>query len=108
MNPTQLNARLAKAGVTEGDGYSFRNVLPRIELADGENISIQASGTHYCSPRDDHGPWSMVEIGFPSCKPQKEMMVYAEDASNPTSTVYGYVPIQIACDFINQHGGLKR
>jgi hypothetical protein len=108
MNPTQLNQRLAKAPVRSGAGYSFRENMPRIELADGESISIQASCNHYCAPRDDEGPWSRVEIGYPSVKPQEEMMEFCEDPNNPTGSVYGYVPIRLACDFINAHGGLKK
>lgn len=102
-----LNKMLMSVEDIKVSGYAFRENMKRLELEDGESISVQASRTHYCTPRGDRGPWTEVEIGFPSCKPQREMMEYVEDADDPTGTVYAYVPIQLACDFINQHGGLK-
>ena len=38
----------------------------RILCADGFNMSVQASETSYCEPRNDRGPYKEVEIGFPS------------------------------------------
>lgn len=32
---------------------------------------------------------------------------YAEDDSDYTNTVYGYVPIEIVEELINKHGGIK-
>lgn len=87
--------------------FDYKENAKRIELNDGESISVQASGFHYCSPRDNAGPYYAVECGYPSVRPQEEMMEYVENYDEPTETVYGYVPIQVVQDFINLHGGEK-
>jgi hypothetical protein len=78
----------------------------RIVCLDEFSISIRASRTHYCSPREDEGPYSRVECGFPSKTPGKELMKYAENASDPTDTVYGYVPIDVVRRELLSHGPL--
>jgi hypothetical protein len=35
-------------------------------------------------------------------------MEYAEDPDNPTNTVYGFVPIELVEQLIENHGGIKR
>lgn len=80
--------------------------VPRLFCADGFNMSVQASDTHYCSPRDAIGPWQSVEVGLPS-EPVAELMPYADDAEHPTGTVYGYVPVEVIDAIIAAHGGLK-
>lgn len=77
---------------------------PRIRCRDGFTMSVQASEFHYCTPRNNTGPWVCVEVGFPS---QKEdlLMEYAEDPDHPTETVYGYVPVEIVIEIIEKHGG---
>lgn len=72
---------------------------------DGLKMSVQASSSHYCSPRNNHGPWSEVEVGFPS-KRVEELMPYAENSDDPCGTVYGYVPVEIVEHVIDIHGGI--
>ena len=88
------------------DHIAMVELRPEIECADGLTFSVQASHTHYCQPRNDNGPYTAVEVGYPS-KPVKELMPYAEDTENPTSTVYGYVPVEIVEQVIESHGGIK-
>jgi len=78
----------------------------RITCADGFSLSVQANYGAYCSPRTNIGPWSKVEVGFPSEKPDL-IMQYAEDERRPTDTVYGYVPINLVEQLIEQHGGMR-
>jgi hypothetical protein len=79
---------------------------PRITCADGFSLSVQVHAGAYCSPRDGIGPdWNSAEIGFPSEPPTPEVMAYAEDPSDPTGTVYGYVPIALIDALIDAHGG---
>ena len=33
-------------------------------LSNGVELSVQASDNHYCSPRDNDGPWTSVEVGI--------------------------------------------
>ena len=77
-----------------------------ITCADGFFISVQASHFHYCSPRQDEGPWDTVEVGFPS-QPEEMLLMFAEDRDKPTESVYGYVPIEIVDSVILRHGGIK-
>lgn len=78
---------------------------PRITCADGFSLSVQANHGAYCSPCRNVGPWSQVEVGFPSATPEL-IMGYAEDSDRPTETVYGYVPIELVEQLIDLHGGI--
>ena len=81
---------------------------PKIICADGFKMSVQVGWGMYCSPRDDIGPWYKAEIGFPSSR-EETIMTYIDGDENtdPTDTVYGYVPLEIIVDIINKHGGCK-
>ncbi len=80
-------------------------IRPRIICADGFDVSIQASNSHYCTPRINDGPYMAVEIGYPS-EEVPEWMEYAETPADPLSTVYGYVPTKIVDAVLDQHGGI--
>lgn len=84
----------------------MQKIRERIICNDGTSISIQASEFHYCMPRNNVGPYSHVEVGYPSVKPYF-MMKYAEDPKSPTDTVYGGVPVGIVLEFLNSHCGIK-
>ena len=87
--------------------HDFKPTNPRIVCNDGTSLSVQASQYAYCTPRDDHGPYSEVELGFLSIAPGPDLLAYAEDATQPKNTVYGYVPIDLVKRFIEHHGGIK-
>lgn len=76
----------------------------RIECADGLKMSVQASETHYCAPRDNYGSWYQVEVGFPT-KKVEDFMEWAETPEAPTETVYGWVPLSVVVKVIDDHGG---
>lgn len=78
--------------------------VEKVVCADGFTMSVQASASHYCSPRDSKGPWDQVEIGFPSERVEA-FMPYVENAEDPTGTVYGWVPIELVIAAIAYHGG---
>lgn len=82
----------------------FRQVRP-IRCADGLSFSVQASFTHYCTPRDSVGPWTHVEIGFPN-RSVPELLEYAEVPDYPTRSVYNYVPVALVEKIVEQHGGI--
>jgi hypothetical protein len=86
-------------------GYKFLTVRPAIVCGDGLELSVQASHTHYCLPRENDGPYSAVEIGFPS-DVIPEIMEWAETSATPTETVYGYVPVEVVDAVIAAHGGI--
>lgn len=77
---------------------------PRAVFADGFSISIQASRFAYCQPREDSGPYYMVECGFPVGKVSQELLEYAENRSDPENTVYAYVPIALVRRELLSHG----
>lgn len=91
----------------------FRNIIwekltiPRITCKDGFSISVQANKNAYCEPRRDFGPYTHVECGFPSARPNEKLLQYAENKNDPQNTVYGYVPINIVEKLIEEHGGIE-
>jgi hypothetical protein len=83
--------------------------LPRVECADGFTMSVQGNNGAYCEPRDDSGVYSEMEIGYPSEK-EELLMPYMEQAfsdkeTDPTDTVYPYVPVEVILQVIAKHGG---
>jgi len=82
----------------------MKSSRPRVVCADGFSMSVQADEGKYCSPRDDKGPYTAVEIGFPSAY-CFYLQDYAEDSSKPTETVYGWVPVEQVYLCIDAHGG---
>ena len=80
--------------------------IPPIVCVDGFKISVQASSCHYCSPREDAAyEYYTVECGFPSVA-EELIAEYAEDPADLTGTVYAYVPVAIAEQLLELHGGI--
>ena len=86
----------------------FQETRPRIVCKDGFSMSVQAGYCLYCTPRLDmsNGCYETVEIGFPS-KKEDLIIEYAENSSNYTKTVYGYVPVEVVEAVIEKHGGIE-
>ena len=76
-----------------------------IVCADGFNMSVQASEAAYSKPRNNSGPYTAVEVGFPS-REDSILLQYAENPERPTESVYGWVPIDIVQLCIEAHGGM--
>ena len=72
---------------------------PWIVCVDGFELSVQASNTHYCSPRTISGSYSRVEVGYPS----ESIPEFDEFDSDG---VYGWVPVEIVDAVLEQHGGI--
>lgn len=79
---------------------SYLENMPAVICADGFKMSVQASKYHYCSPRDDEGPYESVEVGYPSSP--EPLLGITNDGD-----VWGYVPVEIICNIVNKHGGFK-
>ena len=77
----------------------------QLEMKSGFSVSCQASQGNYCSPKNNTGPYDMVELGFPNAV-EPLIAGFAEDPDNPTGTVYGWVPAHIVKALIMKHGGL--
>lgn len=91
-------ARIKEYSSQKGYDSSFGKIcpIPRIEIEGTPyKLSVQASSSHYCSPREDlQYVYEDVEIGFPNFNFSKDFIFqYAEDGEYPQDTVYGFVPM---------------
>lgn len=84
----------------------IRELRPFHICPDGLRVSIQASRTHYCTPRNNDGPYTHVELGYPNQTPPDYILEYAENDKTPCQTVYSYVPIELVDKWLQEHGGL--
>ncbi len=57
----------------------MKPIEPSLVCKDGATVSVQASQYHYSTPRNDRGPYSHVEAGFPSVIPPDSWSEYAEN-----------------------------
>lgn len=74
---------------------------PPIRCADGFKMSVQASVMHYCTPASNYGPWTHVEVGYPS----EQVEEFAPYGDSDYSKVYAQVPIGLVEKVIQKHGG---
>lgn len=83
-------------------------LLPLMKMEDGFSMSVQASSFHYCSPRDNEGPYERVEVGFPS-QFEPLLAFYKEwDGDYAFShSLFPYTPLSVVVNVVNKHGGLK-
>lgn len=82
-----------------------RKMYEYVTCQDGFRVSIQGNETGYCNPRNNTGPYTEVELGFPN-RVDNLIMGYAEDPDNPSDTVYAYVPSEVVLEMILKHGGM--
>lgn len=82
----------------------MKPVAPIVKLFDGNRMSVQASAYHYCTPRNDEGPYTHYEVGFPTFV-DHDLLEYAEEPDKPMKTVYAYVPVELIDKIITKHGG---
>jgi hypothetical protein len=71
--------------------YQMKSLYPAIKMKSGLEMSVQASRTHYCTPRSDFGPYDRVEVGFPN-RVVGELLIYQELPPK----VYSYLPAFMA------------
>jgi len=76
-----------------------------VRCADGFHMSVQANENAYCQPRAAAGPYTKVEVGFPSME-ESLLIPFADDPEKPTQTVYGWVPMTTVINVIAKHGGM--
>lgn len=98
----KLQAMLMQPAVEITPAFSFKNVLPPRVCADGTTLSVQASKTHYCSPRDDIGPYTEVEVWNIRCDNEVEVLEFEYNGEEPSA----YVDINAVVAYIDRHGGL--
>lgn len=67
-------------------------IIPQVIGQDGRVWSIQASKYHYCQPREDAGPYYLVEVGIMDGGEAPEL---AQWQDGDGSFVHGYVPVEV-------------
>lgn len=96
-----LNEFFQKHTAFNGTGsYKIKAVMPKITCKDGFQISVQASQGHYSEPRNNNGPYTQVECGYPSGPVSEALQEYGDD------NIYPFVPVHIVEDELNFHGGI--
>jgi hypothetical protein len=88
-----------------GNKYIAR--FKKIQCASGLSLSVQAHYGAYCTPSGDVGPYTRVEVGYPS-QMVPELMEWCENPSIPTETVYGQVPVEVVEAIVDKHGGVVK
>lgn len=98
---TAIQKHLNTAEVVQTTSGSFRLPVSAITCADGTQFSVQASRFTYCSPRNDLGPWTSVEV-----------MTLTEGAApkfwehDAGENLAGYVPIEAVALEVIRRGNL--
>ncbi len=72
-----------------------------VKCADGFTMSVQASKSHYSEPQNDEGPYTSVEVGYPS-----EYDHLLRPYQDGDFDVYGYVPVHVVQMVIDARGGI--
>ncbi len=106
MNATEFMLKHKPTVKQVSGGYKYQDLRPSAKCKDGTTISIQASATHYSTPRQNGlDYYTTVELGYPSVA-DEDLKGFAEDKESLTNTVYGHVPIGAVNDFVKKHGGI--
>lgn len=94
-----------KSGGEFGFDDRLRRPCSKIVCADGFQVSVQASNTHYCTPRNNEGPYTEVEVGYLSRKATvSDYETLADYADN--GSIYVFVPIGLVEAVLEAHGGV--
>lgn len=80
-------------------------VKPKMICPDGFTVSVQASGYHYCTPRENDGPYTTKELGYPSEPWPDYILPFAENEDGGSPSVAGYVPVELIHRWLSAHGG---
>ena len=102
-------------GDGNGDGWggamrkrSYKRINQVVRCGDGFSMSVQASLHHYCTPRQDDGPYTHVEVGGPS--ELEELLLPYADGPNVVAglrpDVYVNVPAAVVRAVLAKHGGM--
>ena len=94
----RLQKHLVTEIVDKKAGMYFKQPVDSVKCADGTTLSVQASEYHYCTPRENEGPYTHVEVWMSSA-PVTE---FDYDEEEPSA----YVPIEDVVRFIDNHGGM--
>lgn len=110
---TDLNKWLKNSVVVHAYGYTCgQGLRKRLVCKDGTTLSVQASDSHWCSPRSSYVndytddieffDYYSVEVWCVSADVPDSWSDYGDD-DNP----YAYIPVTLVEKFIDSHGGIK-
>lgn len=88
-----------------GNSY-YQEVRNHLECNDGTTLSVQASESHYCTPRRNQPEvheYSKVEVWCVSKPVPDSWYEYGDPEDNP----YAYIPVSMVEEFIDSCGGIK-
>lgn len=92
--------------VKNGISLVTKNYLfEELELNDDLSLSVQASDSHMCSPREtikDNSEYEEVEV-YSHGIYVNELIHFASE----TMFTYGYVPVELMEELVEKHGGIK-
>lgn len=94
----RLQKHLANEIIKTSTGLCHKPPTDLVKCADGTTLSVQASGGHYCTPRDNQGPYTAVEVWCVS----SDVTEFEYSEEDPSA----YVPIEDVVRFIDNHGGM--
>lgn len=82
-------------------------VAPSMYFKRGGHMSVQASAGHYCSPKSDTGPYTMVEVlvPHPRFKVPKSFGKPAEKFKDG-ARLFTWVPVSAVNAEIERRGGI--
>ena len=80
----------------------YKGVNTHVTCADGTTLSVQASKYHYCTPRNNLGPYTHVEVGFPTAVVPETWEPYNDGDTG----IYPWIPVRLVLDYIHEHGGM--
>jgi len=79
-------------------GHFHKDAAPPVRCVDGTTMSVQASEYHYSWPRENHGPYTQVEVW---CCGEVPAWAGYGDGEDP----YAYLPIELVVEEIDRRGG---
>ena len=98
MTVEELNKWCKENRIYMGRGDQY--VINYIECEDGFNFTLGASEWNECHPRNCHGPWTHLEVGF-----------FSDDThyiDMKDQKLKGYVPVELIVAEVNLHGGIRK
>lgn len=91
--------------IVELCGCEFKRPVESVICADGTSLSVQASSSHWCLPREDVGPYTHVEVW--RIRKGTEQLAEISEFEYSMEEPSGCVPIESVILFIANHGGFK-
>lgn len=89
-----------------------QGLRPPVKCADDFTVSVQASESHYCTPRQDGVvAYTEVEMAFPNMDIPEYLEVDGHNihiGQYYDGSIYTYVPTWVVDALIQSHGGLVK